>query len=78
MPPGLHQEWADAQLWAKQILDLEKQGHDETSQTAKVCDDFLNFFAGPWIGLVWGMGWVFAAVKTLVKKLYLCYCYFTK
>ena len=60
VPPGLHQEWADAQLWARQILDLVKQGHDENSQTAKACDDFLNFFAGPWTGLVRGMGRVSA------------------
>ena len=55
VPPGLHQEWADAQLWAKQILDLVKQCHDENSQTAKVCDDFLNFFAGP--GQDWCGAW---------------------
>ena len=55
VPPGLQQEWAEAKVWAKQILDLLKQDQEETSQTAKTCDEFLDFFAGPWTGPFGGM-----------------------
>lgn len=54
IPHGVEDEWATGQVCAKHILRLALHEDDEEHQKADVVKEFLDFFQGPWTGLLGG------------------------